>query len=164
MIRPLRQRHHQIFVAIGLLLPVLFAFGIAAPKPFPTMDSLPQTMSAPTDKFVVCAWERAGLFAKSPVQVRLLRKNLNGGVAAVAFSANPNYFIQPDLMVYWLAGNPSITDRLPDQATLLGEFDSAALPLPAAAAVTNGVLVLYSLANKEIVDVSKPIQFNDSTN
>jgi len=34
--------------------------------------------------------------------------------------------------------------------------------LPAEAAATNGVLVLYGLADDEIVDVSKPIQFNDS--
>jgi hypothetical protein len=32
--------------------------------------------------------------------------------------------------------------------------------LPAEAAATNGVLVLYSLADNEIVEASKPIEFN----
>jgi len=37
------------------------------------------------------------------------------------------------------------------------------LPLPVEAASTSGVLVLFSLADNEIVDISKPIQFNQPT-
>jgi len=105
MIRPLRQRHYQTFVAIGFFLPVVFALGLVARKPFPTMDSLPEVLSAPTQKFLVSEWARTDLFVKSPIQVRLLRENLNPGSLAVAFSADQDYFIKPDLMVYWVAGN-----------------------------------------------------------
>jgi len=160
MIRPLRQRHYQTFVAIGFFLPVVFALGLVARKPFPTMDSLPEVLSAPTQKFLVSEWSRTDLFVKSPIQVRLLRENLNPGSLAVAFSADQDYFIKPDLMVYWVAGNALVSNQLPDAAKLLGGFDSGDLPLPAEAAATNGVLVLYSLADNEVVEVSKPIEFN----
>jgi hypothetical protein len=163
MIRPLRQRHFQMFVAIGFLLPIVFALGIVARKPFPTMDSLPAKLSATALQFPVCEWERNDLFAKSPIQVRLLRENINSGSWAVTFSTAKNYFIKPDLTVYWVAGNPMINDKLPELAKLLGEFNSGALPLPAEAAATSGVLVLYGLADNEIVDVSKPIRCNDSS-
>jgi hypothetical protein len=160
MIRPLRQRHYYTFVAIGFILPMVFAFGIVARKPFPAMDVLPGELAVPVQKFPVRVWERADLFAKSPIQVGLLRDSLNNESFAVALSADKNYFIKPDLMVYWIAGQPTINDKLSDQAKLLGGFNSGAMPLPADAAVTNGVLVLYSLADNEIVDVSKSVQFN----
>ena len=162
MIRPLRQLHCQTFIALGFLLPLAFVFGIAARKPFPTMDALPGALSAPVDKFPVCKWERNNLFAKSPIQVRLLQAKPDSGLLAVTFSAAKDYFIKPDLMVYWIAGQPAISDKLPESSKLLGGFNAGELPLPAEAAATNGVLVLYGLADDEIVDVSKPIQFNDS--
>jgi len=163
MIRPLRQRHYQAFVAIGFLLPIVFAFGLVARKPFPTLDAVPAELAATPPQFHVLEWERTGLFAKSPINVRLLRENLNPGALAVAFSVAKDYFIQPDLMVYWVAGNPPVGTNLPDAAKLLGGFNSGALPLPAAAVATNGVLVLYSLADHAIVDVSQPIQLPQPT-
>jgi hypothetical protein len=163
MIRPLRQRHYHTFIVLGFLLPIVFVFGMVARKPFPTMDALPDELAAPAQKFPAVLWERKDLFAKSPIQVRLSRENPSQGSLAVAFSAAKDYFIKPDLMVYWIAANPPINDRLPDQAKLLGGFDSGDLPLPAEAAVTNGVLALYSLADNEIVDVSKPIEFHQPT-
>jgi hypothetical protein len=159
MIRPLRQRHYHVFVALGFLLPIVFAFGIVARKPFPTMDTLPGRLSAPVEKFLVCKWERTDLFVKSPIQVRLLREKLAGGSLAVTFSTAKDYSIKPDLIVYWIAGQSTVNDKLPDQAKLLGGFNSGALLLPPEAAATNGVLLLYSLADNEIVDVSKPIDF-----
>jgi hypothetical protein len=163
MIRPLRQRHYHIFAAIGLILPVVFAFGIAARKPFPTMDALPGELGVPVQKFPIRVWQRANVFANSPIQVSLLRDNLDNRLLAMALAADKNHFIKPDLMVYWVDGQPTVNATLPDQAKLLGGFNSGAMPLPAEAAVTNGVLVLYSLADNEIVDVSKPIQFNQPT-
>ena len=66
-------------------------------------------------------------------------------------------FVKPDLIVYWVAGNPNLTDKLPDNARLLGSFTSSvALSLSPDAGPDIGVLVLYSLADQEIVEVSKP--------
>jgi len=146
MIRPLRQRHHRIVIALGVLLPVAFALGIAARQPVPNMDSLPANLVAMPQKSEVTEWERA---------VRFLREQNNTGRFAVGFSA-PKNFVKPDLMVYWIAGDAKISDTLPNAAQLLGAFrSSSALALPENLTMQNGMLVLYSLADNEIFGVSK---------
>jgi hypothetical protein len=162
MIRQLRQRHRHIVFALGLFLPVAFAVGIAARKPAQLINELPAALAVALQPFENVEWPHADLFAKSPVQVRLLRERNGAGKFAAAFSAAKS-FVKPDLFVYWVAGNSNITNTLPDNAILLGEFTSSPLPLPDDAAKSGGVLVLYSLADNEIVEVSKPIQFNNST-
>jgi hypothetical protein len=78
------------------------------------------------------------------------------GRFAVEFSAAKD-FVKPDLIVYWVAGSPNLTDKLPGNARLLGAFNSSlALPLSPDAGPGSGVLVLYSLADQEIVEVSRP--------
>ncbi|MEY4918535.1 MAG: hypothetical protein RL616_2448 [Verrucomicrobiota bacterium] len=161
MIRSLRQRHRRIAIVLGMFLSVAFAVGLAARKPMPLEKELPAAFTAPR-QFEKVGWQRADLFAKSPVQVRLLRGKNGAGKFAAALSA-ANDFTKPDLLVYWVSGNPNLTNTLPDNAILLGVFNSPALPLPDAAAESSGVLVLYGLADNEIVDVSKAIRFNDST-
>ena len=157
MILPLRQRHRRLFAVLGVLLPLALALGIAARKPVPNVAFLPAELAAPQNLFTATVGERRDLFEKAPVQVRLLREN-GGGRFAVALSAARD-FVRPDLMVYWVAGNRVVPDSLPDEARLLGAFSVTALPLPADAATTGGVLVLYSLADNEVVGVSKPILF-----
>jgi hypothetical protein len=50
-----------------------------------------------------------------------------------------------------------LSDILPDAAQLLGAFSSSsALALPENLTMQNGALLLYSLADNEIVEVSKP--------
>jgi hypothetical protein len=160
MIRPLRQRHRRIIIALGILLPVAFAVGIAARKPVPPANELPDALTSAPQSFENLEWGRADLFAKSPVQVRLLRGNNDAGRFAVAFSA-ANDFVKPDLLVYWVAGNSGITNTLPDNAILLGAFTSQPLPLPDDAAKSGGRLLFYSLADNKIVDMSQPIRFNN---
>ncbi len=157
MIRPLRQRHRHLVIALGVLLPIAFALGIAVRKPVPSMDSLPANLVALPQKFAATEWERADLFVKSPIKVRLLREQSKAGRAAVEFSA-PTEFVKPDLMVYWVAGDSKLSDTLPDAAQLLGAFTSSSpLALPENLSVQNGALLLYSLADNEIVEVSKPV-------
>ena len=156
MIRPLRQRHRRMVFVLGVLLPVAFAVGIVARKPVPGMTSMPKELVASPQSFAVTEWERADLFTKTPIQVRLLRESADEGRFAVEFSAAKD-FVKPDLIVYWVAGNPNLTDKLPENARLLGTFNSSvALSLSPDAAQGSGVLVLYSLADQEIVEVSKP--------
>jgi len=51
---------------------------------------------------------------------------------------------------------------LPDNARLLGVFNSSvALSLPPDAGPGSGVLVLYGLADQEIVGVSKPFALEE---
>src|SRR5277367_5008874 len=121
MIRPLRQRHRRMVIVLGVFLPVAFAVGIAARKPAPTVNELPAVLAVTPQKFAATVWNRVSLFAKTPVEVHLLREENNSGRFAVGFSAAKN-FVKPDLIVYWTAGNPDITDTLPDNAVLLGSF------------------------------------------
>ena len=159
MIHPLRQRHRRVVIVLGVLLPVAFAVGIAARKPVPGMTSLPKELVASPQQFAVTEWERPDLFTRTPIQVRLLRESAGAGRFAVEFSAAKD-FVKPDLIVYWIAGDSNITDTLPENARLLGAFNSSvALSLSPDAATGSGVLVLYSLADQEIVEVSKPFAF-----
>ena len=161
MIRPLRQRHRRMVIVLGVFLPIPFLIGIAARKSVPGMTSLPQELVASPQKFAVTEWERADLFTKTPIQVRLLRESAVAGHFAVEFSAARD-FVKPDLIVYWVAGSPNVTDTLPDNARLLGVFNSSvALSLPPDAGPDSGVLVLYSLADQEIVGVSKPFALEE---
>jgi hypothetical protein len=159
MIRPLRIRHRRIFTLLGVLLPVAFGFGIAARKPVPQMDALPTALHAATPRFNTLLWEQPDLFTNAPVTVRLLR----GAERLAVTCSAPDSFVKPDLLVYWSTDRSRAGNTLPDDATLLGAFAASVLPLPADSAGRSGVLVLFSLADQEIVAISRPIHFNDST-
>jgi len=156
MIYSLRLRHRRMVIVLGVILPAAFAVGIAARKPVPSIEQLPTGLVASPQNFAATEWERSDLFVITPTQVRLLRESVGAGRFAVEFSAAKD-FVKPDLIVYWVAGNPNITDTLPDRARLLGAFSSSvALPLSPDAGAGSGVLILYSLADQEVVEVSKP--------
>lgn len=161
MILPLRQRHRRMFAVLGVLLPIAFAVGIAARKPVPTAETLPAGLESSTQRFTSTEWMRDDLFTKSSIQVRLLRESVSAGQFAVLFSA-PKDFAKPDLIVYWVAGIPSNPATVPDNARLLGAFSARALPLPPEVLSSEGALILFSLADQEIVDVSKAIRFESS--
>ncbi len=127
------------------------------------MASLPIESPTFSRASAATVWERADLFSKETIHVRLLRASDNSRRFALELSAVKE-FVKPDLIVYWISGNPEITGKLPDNALLLGAFSASALSLPATAASESGALVLYSLANNEIVAVSKPVRFADSIN
>ena len=167
MIRPLRQRHHRSFIVLGIFLPVAFAVGIVARKPVPVMAGLPEALVPVSPQFTALVWEDIKwkdplFFPKTPVDVRLWREQTNAGPFALTLTA-PKEFLKPDLLVYWVPAGTTVTDALPANAILLGAFAAPALPVPEEAAKTNGSLILYRLADNEIVDVSKPVQLNDST-
>lgn len=162
MILQLRQRHRRVFAVIGVLLPVAFAVGLASRKPVPNVAALPAELAAGRSQFTATVWERDDLFAKVSIRVRLLRDTMGKGAVAVSLSA-PRDFLKPDLIVYWVAGAPKTRDNLPDDARLLGSFSATALPLPADVARGDGSLILFSLADQEIVEMSKPLRFDAST-
>ena len=157
MTRLLRQRHRRIAIVLGVVLPVALAVGIAARKPVPSVTSLPNELVTSHQKFVAIEWERADLFTKMPIQVRLLRESAGAGRFSLEFSAAKD-FVKADLLVYWLPANSTITDTIPDQAILLGGFNSGlSLPVPLVVAGKPGTIVLYSLADNEIVAVSQSV-------
>lgn len=156
MIRPLRQWHRRVVLVLGIVLPVAFVAGIETRKTVPVLTSLPPELTVAPQKFAVSLWQRADLFTKTPMQVRLLRESAGTGRFAVQISALTD-FAKPDVIVYWASGNPAITDKLPEDAILLGAFNSSAgLPFAPNPQSGAGVLVLYSLADQTIIGVSKP--------
>jgi hypothetical protein len=162
MIRPLRQRHRRQVIVLGIFLPVALAVGIAARKPVPTLSELPAALAGAPPTAAVAVWNRGDLFSNAPVEVQWLRETRDSGRFTISFSAAKG-FVKPDLMVYWVAGDPAITDALPGGARLLGAFSPDALPVPSETMTNRGVLVLYSLADNEIVARSKPLRLSDST-
>lgn len=150
-----------MFAVLGVLLPVAFAVGIAARKAAMPAETLPPELSSQTQTFTATDYQRADLFAKSGIKVRLWQ-DLGTRHYAVGFLA-PKDFVKPDLIVYWLAGQPDVSDKVLADATLLGSFVATVLPLPYEATEKEGVLILFSLADQEIVDVSKPVRLLPST-
>jgi hypothetical protein len=161
MIRPLRQLHRRTFALLCFALPVAFGISVVARKPVPTVANLPAELNASANESTEAVWERDDLFTKAAVRVKLSRGMAGLERDVISLSASPD-FAKPDLIVYWLGGNPNVSDTLPDAAQLLGSFSASALKLPTESAINIGTLILFSLANQEIVDVSKPVRFNES--
>jgi hypothetical protein len=160
MIRPLRQRHRRVFIVLGIFLPVALAIGITARKPMPVTTESPKTMAG-AERFGEPVWQRMDLFEKAPVEAVLLRDPKEMTRLGIKLSPLKD-FVKPDLLVYWIATGPKSTDALPADAVLLGKL-RANLSLPASAVKTGGSLVLYGVADAEVVDVSKPIAAGDLT-
>ena len=163
MIRPLRQRHRRTFFALGIFLPVAFVFGIFARRPLPEVRCCCQKKSRPPQLHSPRKSGRARIcFPNHPCKSGCCAKHRERENLPWHFSP-PKIFVKPDLLIYWADGYANATNALPDNAILLGAFNSLRLPLPAAAGKTAGALVLFSLADNEIVDVSKPIRINASS-
>ena len=160
MIRPLRRYHLCVFKVLGVVLPLLFVIGVARRRAIPQTENLPADMPPRTVTFTPLDYQRADLFEKNKIQVRLWREKGTEKLAA-GFKA-PKNFLKPDLLAYWSAARPADISSLPKEATLLGAFVAGPLSLPPEASSTEGYLVLYSLANQEVVDVSRPTKFRDS--
>lgn len=163
MILSLRQRHRRVFMALGIFLPVAFVAGIAARRSVPVAE-LPAALSAGPQSYAAMGQPYNGLFQEVPVRTQFWRQPGQVRQFAVSFAADKS-FLKPDLLVYWVAGEKN-TNSLPDDAILLGAFGQPALPLPEAASKSEGVLMLYSLADGEVVDVSQSVSpqlFNAAT-
>jgi hypothetical protein len=151
VIRPLRQRHRRVFAVLGVLLPVAFIAGLAARNPVPTMATLPAEIVGDTSRFTTVVWKRTDLFEGQTILTRLLTDD--AGTVAIALSPK-DPLAQPDLMAYWSDGNQPVQDRLPDDAVLLGAMTgipAVPLGLPDSTTAREGRLILYSLADHEIV-------------
>jgi|SRR6516162_4934170 len=157
MIRPLRRRHRVIVFALTITLPAAFAVGIASRSEVPTSKSGAPGLHAEIHGQIEI-WRRNDLWAKKAIQTRLLRISPDSRQLVVALQAIDR-IVRPDLLVYWTPGEPKTLNSLPEDSFLLGSFEQSAptpFTLPEPAKKQTGVLVLYSLADQEIVAVSKP--------
>ncbi len=144
-----------MFAVIGILLPVAFVAGVAARKPIP-ITAPSDALLSPRQTFSQSGWNRSDLFTNVAIRVELLRDAANTNRIALQISA-PKMFVKADLLVYWLPADSIPKDNIPDDAVLLGAFVSGQpLPMPPTVAKKSGRLILYSLADHEILSVSQP--------
>lgn len=160
MILSLRQRHRQMFAVVGCLLPIAFVVSITARNPVPSVAQLPPALTAQEVESGALVWDRADLFTKPTVNARLSRTA--SGDFTITCAAKGD-FAKPDLIVYWATGVATNVEALPDSSILLGAFSAGALRVPATVAVLEGSLILFSLADQEIVAVSQLVRFNSET-
>lgn len=152
MIRPLRQQHRIMISALGVLLPVAFAVGIAARRPIP-IASVPPQLGGRVKDFAQVVWTKPDLWPGHDI-ITTLRRDDAGSVAAELTLRD---LAKPDVLVYWASGKESARESLSDNARLLGALTAhVPLLLPAEVRDEPGRLVLYSLADHEIVATSNP--------
>jgi hypothetical protein len=129
MIRQLRRDHQLAFIFLALLLPILFVAGLALRRPMPRASKLPGQF-LPTSNII----EGGG---EGTLDLNSLRKS-----------------DVPDPLIYWSRERPSGNDP-GNKAVLLGALSSwvgMGSLLPANAG-EEGYLIVYSLAQKRVVDV-----------
>ena len=147
----------MIVLSLTVTLPAAFAAGIATRKEVPiSRAGAPRLLAKAHNQDEL--WSRNDLWEKRAIQTRLLRTDPGSGQLAVELLAMEP-IVRPDLLVYWVPGEPQFQNLLPDDAFLLGSFEQSiptSLRLPAPATKQTGALVLYSLADQELIAVSKP--------
>ena len=151
MILALRQRHRHLVIALGIFLPVVFAVGVVARKPVPTMAALPGGLAPIQSRPGELVRDFLG---KNPLGVGLFRDLGNKAALSVQIiSRFPP--VGPDLLVYWIPAAQNFDRNLPDDARLLGAFaPGMVLALPPETIHRRGRLLLYSLANQEVLETS----------
>jgi hypothetical protein len=144
--RSLRARHRAAILALGLLVPGLFAAALVARRP-PPDPTAPLEVVAPGLPDVIHE-AVVDLAEYGPLALRVHRA---AGVASgfdltLSRSALDG---PPDLLAYWTAGAVDSLDR----AVLLGQVAPGAsvVRLPGAAATRSGTLLFYSLAHRSLV-------------
>lgn len=139
---------------LGVVLPVVFAAGMAARQPWPIVSSVSPEIMAPADRFGPVVIRQTELWPGRDI-VTLLRRD-PAGVMSVELS--PGDLARPDLLVYWVSGSEADVGTLPSQARLLGVLlGKKPLPLPGALRGERGRFLLYSLADHEITAISRAL-------
>ena len=118
MINPLRRRHHRMTAAIAIVLPIAFVAGLAVRKPIPATGNVPSA-APPAISFSHLLFEKTDLWADLKITTLVYADQQPAERLAVELHPQ-DYLKIPDLLVYWHP-QPSIqTDKLPDDAYLLG--------------------------------------------
>ena len=149
----------MVVLALSVVVPVAFVLGITSRRVVPLVASMPSgfgIQSAPS----LARWARDELWEKEQLRTQLL-ENSTGSNLSLEVTA-PEPIVRPDVLLYWSPGNLEIGESVPNNAILLGAWiqePQRAIQLPQAVK-GEGRLILYSLADHEMLNVSKafPIQ------
>jgi hypothetical protein len=146
-----------MLLSLTVAVPAAFAVGIVTRKEVPVSTlRIPGPLGETRNQNAL--WTRNDLWEKMAIPTRLLTVGDRPGQFAIDL-VPPNPITSPDLLVYWVQGEGKFQESVTDDAFLLGSFDQSTrtpLLLPEAASKQTGILVLYSLADHEIVANSKP--------
>jgi hypothetical protein len=105
-------------------------------------------------------WLRDDLWENMPLRTRLLSDPTHLNLALEVTAADP--VVRPDVLLYWVPGTSKLNDSLPGDAVLLGAWIQEPvkpLAVPQSAKTGQGRLILYSLADHQILNVSKSLAF-----
>jgi len=156
MIRPLRQRHRLIVCTLGVLLPVAFTAGLAARKPVPLAANVTWQIARQASDFDRVVWTKPDIWPGQRI-ITSLRRDATGSVVVELTFRD---LAKPDVLIYWAAKKDTVIEGLPGDARLLGALSNRApLRIPADVRGEAGRLLLYSLADHEVVAVSNPVAF-----
>ncbi len=159
MIRALRQRHRTTTTVLSIILPVVFLLAVALRKPLPISAPRPGLITATQPTFNNPIWEKNDLWVKPLIKTRLFSNNPTNQPSKFAVQLIPEQpIIRPDVLAYWTPTMVGIIDQVPDSAVLLGPITGErVMPLPSSSANTLGSLILYSLADHEVIGISSPL-------
>jgi hypothetical protein len=138
MIQPLRAWHRRVFTALAAVLPITFG---AAMMVRPSAPSTPAGVPSGS-------YQSKTDWKSHPIATRVRTVGTDRIIEVTA----EKDILEPDLLVYLTATAPG--KSLPGDARLLGSFRSKATYLLPTEVSRGSVLVLYSGARREVVDVA----------
>lgn len=154
MILSLRQRHRWMVCTLAVVLPATFVFGVAARRIIPLIQPVSFNLGVELSAYRTLVWSDSNSWPGERISTSLWSDSL--GSLAVEFAFDKS--VGPDVLVYWLTGDTLATDRLPDNAQLLGPFSNRErLPFPGKPGGQHGRFLLYSLANQKVIAKSEVV-------
>ena len=150
----------MVVLALSALLPTSFVLGIASRRPVPPIQALPAGLSAQAGQISQSVWVRDDLWEKMPLRTRLVSDAAHASLALEVTASSA--LVLPDVLLYWVPAGSKLDDSLPGDAVLCGAWiqePPTPVLVPQPARGSQGRLILYSLANHEIVNVSIPFAF-----
>jgi hypothetical protein len=145
----LRQQHRIAVAALAVILPAALGSGLALRQPI-VLSQL-QGLSLPPNTYGPISWTNYTLWPDKQIATYLRR----GEARTVAVELAWSTFHEPDLLLYWVPGKKPQLASLPSEARFIGSVQpNKVLPLPLEIRGPTGMLVLYSLANHEVVAAS----------
>ncbi len=159
MIRPLRQIHRASAIVLSVTLPIVFVAAIALRSPTPLVAARSGRVNSTESAFKTLVWEKSDLWTKPVIKTRLFSDEPASKPSRLAVQLIPDQSLtRPDVLIYWMPSVAGPLDQVPDDAVLLGSIAShPVMPLPVSPGKTLGALILYSLADHEVLAVSKSI-------
>jgi hypothetical protein len=139
---------------LSVVIPAAFVTGVVARRPVPIDSSISRELLSEEADFGRIVWNDASLWSGKDI-VTFLRRDRAG---AISIEFMFRHIVRPDVLVYWVPPTDGSRSILPDQSRLIGAFaHRVPLVVPEGIRGQSGRLLLYSLADHEVIATSKPV-------